>query len=483
MKKLCLCGFILTGWIFAAHAEMAVSFQPTSVALGESAQLIFRSDEPIKGMPNLSALQNNFTVSGQQQRIQAVNINGQKQVQYELIFNVFPRKEGKISTGSLTLDGQQVGSAILNVSKGGTTELPISFQASVNTTDVYPDETVFYTIRLSDGAGLLGGQIIPPDIENAQIVPLDMDKTYQEHDSDGMPIHIFERTFAIIPEKAGYLTIPPAALQSAVADSSRNNSMDLFGQGLLFGGFGSFQRDIRLETNHIQITVRNKPADWQGWWLPSTQVVLSARDDFPDAIHAGDSLSRTIRLTAIGVEAERLPTAIQPETSSLKIYPSPEQRETIQTPVGDIQGVTETSVVMVPVKNGELVIPEIRIPWFNTKTHQTEEAVLPAKTIHVTGETPAQAEDSSTSQIRTENSPMQINASTSQTEQASPSTEKQGIKLYVVVILVTMGVVGGLLLGMYLSRRKKRKNMYERPLSEHKKKRKEKKPLPDLYPF
>ena len=46
-----------------AFAKTTVSFEPDAVSLGESAELIFRSDVPFKELPDLSPLQAVLAVS------------------------------------------------------------------------------------------------------------------------------------------------------------------------------------------------------------------------------------------------------------------------------------------------------------------------------------------------------------------------------------------------------------------------------------
>ena len=479
MKKYligCLVGslFSLSAW-----AETTALFEPATVSLGESTQLIFRSDQPIKDIPDLSRLEGSFSVKGQEQRVQSVTINGRRQARYEIIFNVFPRKKGDLSTGDFTLDGQKVPSATLSVLEGtAVNRLPITFQASVNTTKVYPEETLLYTIKLSDGAGILGGQLTPLTVPNAQVTQLDMDKTYQEVNANGIPVFVFERTYAITPEKSGYLTIPPVELYGSIPAPSQDDPFGMFSQSIIFSGLSSLQKEIRLETNAVQITVLNKPDGWKGWWLPSTQVSLTVQDDFPESIKTGDSLTRTIRLTALGLEAGQLPMIKQPETTGLKVYPSPEKRSTIQTPVGDIQAIEEISLVLVPTNGGELTIPEIRIPWFNTKTGKIEEAFLPAKTISVEGE--ALPQPTPKVQPVPQKAVVPQEAPVKPVKQAEPVAKESP---YAVAGWIALGVLSGLVLGFFIFYRKKKHRSYKLVDKADLKNKKKKKPVPDLYPF
>ena len=484
MKKYLICLGVFLCLPITVFAETTVSFDPPTVTLGESTELVIETDRPLTAEPDLSALTGNFAVAGQQQGVRTVSINGRRRTKYRLALNVFPRKEGELSTGELLINGLKIKAAVLKVEPAGTNiNLPITFTASVNQNTVYPDETFLLKMKLTHGVALLDAKIMQPTLENAQMTMLDMDKTSQEY-QDGRPVSVFERTFAITPEKSGFLTIPGIEVYAIVPNSAQDN---MFSGNILFDGLLGGQKEVRLESNAIQVTVLEKPTEWSGWWLPATQVAITAQDNFPDKINVGDSLTRTIKLTAIGTEAEKLPVPKQSAIDGVKVYPSPEQRETIQTPVGDIQGIVNVSYILVPSKAGKITIPEVRVPWFNTYTRQTEEAILPSRTITVLqadGQT-VQVEKTTTKSVqkskkKSSHAVKKQNALASEKKEQAP-LQKSKVNLYWIIGCSLGALMIGIGLGFILFRRKKH-HSYRIP-DEAPKKRKKKKPLPDLYPF
>jgi len=490
MRKYLICFLALIAMPLMVLAETTVTFSPSTISLGESAELVIETDRPLAQEPDFSGLMGNFAVAGTQQGVKTVSINGRRRSRYRLSLTVFPRKEGELSTGDLLINGVQIKAAVLTVEPAGSSSrLPITFTASASQSTVYPDEAFLFKIKLSHGVALLDAKIIPLAIENARVTALDNDRTYQEM-QDGRPIHVFERTFVVTPEKSGYLTIPAVEVYALVANNDQTGMPDLFGEGILFNGLIGSQKEVRLETNPVQVTVLEKPADWTGWWLPATEVTLTAEDKFPDKISVGDSLTRVIKLSAMGVEAEQLPTVTQSGTEKIKVYPSPEQRETIPTPVGDIQGKTLTSFILVPTAAGEVTLPEVKVPWFNTRTRQVETAVLPAKTITVIGGT-TQTVQEKTAQPQTVKKPKKESPRTKANRRqkksepkspiAQPVAAKSGINLYWIIGCSIMALIIGLGLGFLLFRRRRHRSY--RIQDDSQKGHKKKKPLPDLYPF
>ena len=185
----------------------------------------------------------------------------------------------------------------------------------------------------------------------------------------------------------------------------------------------------------------------------------------------------SVPAAALGMEAGQLPVIKQPEATGLKVYPSPEKRSTVQTPVGDIQAVEEVSLVLVPTSGGELTIPEIRIPWFNTKTGKSEEAFLPAKTISIQGEAlPQPTATVKPAQQPTKPKPQEIPSKPQKQQPAQADTPP-----YAIIGWTGLGVLGGLLIGFFYRRKKHRS--YRLTDETARKNRKKRKPVPDLYPF
>lgn len=480
MKQWIILGTLLMP--IAVMAETTLRFEPREVALGESTRLILETTQAIKSAPDFSSLKGSFAIGNQEQSTSSVVINGRKSGENRIVVTVFPRKEGVLSSGEILLNGRKLEPASVTVLPASAVNgLPITFKANASTQKPYVQGMVLYTVKLSDGAGLMGARMMSPEVEGARVIPLNMDKAYQEY-QDGNPVQVVERTFGIIPEKSGRLSIPPIELYGALPNmSAAVTPGDLFAQGMLFNGLNDFQKEVRLETNAVELDVQGKPAGWVGWWLPSGDVKIHVDDQFPSVINVGDSLTRTIQLVATGVEGSQLPTIDIPAVAGVKVYPSPEQRDTIQTESGDILGTIKTSVVLVPTKNGEMTLPDISVPWFNVVSGRTEFARLPSKKIKVVGESMAPAPVVEKPEPKAENKPAPV-VETQKAVADKKETPKKDIPMSWVVGFCSGGVLLGLGLGCVIFRHRKHHKSYR--LADYEKKaKKKKKILPDLYPM
>jgi hypothetical protein len=242
---------------------------------------------------------------------------------------------------------------------------------NVDVEQAYLQQQIRYTVKLHLGKDLQRGSLSSPTLENADIRQIGKDKEYNEV-VDGRRYRIIERSFAIIAQQSGTFTIEGPLFEGEVIDNSRQS----------FGFFNRSKAVNRVGPSQ-SITILPIPSNYDQHWLPSDFVQLD--DEWQGNTRefiAGEPITRTITLTAIGVVEEQLPqiTSIYPD--SVKTYPDQAETTTVEKDDSLIAQRKE-SMAIIPSQAGELVIPEVRIPWFNTITQKTEFAVLPEKILQI----------------------------------------------------------------------------------------------------
>ena len=100
----------------------------------------------------------------------------------------------------------------------------------------------------------------------------------------------------------------------------------------------------------------------------------------------GDSTTRTLSLAADGLLSSQLPPITSMSDSSaisgIRVYPDQESSDQIERTEGFL-GKRTRSEALVASGSGSWTLPEVRVPWWNTKTDTLEYAVLPSTTISV----------------------------------------------------------------------------------------------------
>ena len=162
MKKV-LFGLIMA-MTLPAMADVSASFSKTHIAPGQSVELTFSSDSPIKTMPDLSAVQSDFKIAGQQTGQQTSVINGQVSRLFQVSYNLFPIRSGTFTYDKLTLNSEQVNPITLVVSpeSGNAQNAPLKMTAQVPNESFYIGQAIPYTVRLGDVNMITDGGIEPP---------------------------------------------------------------------------------------------------------------------------------------------------------------------------------------------------------------------------------------------------------------------------------------------------------------------------------
>lgn len=466
MKKLLLIGVCF--WasnVWALEARLV----PNPIMQGESTELVLSSDKPLTAPENLKELTQNFMIAGQQQRQSSQFINGVGSTTYELAFVLFPLRQGELQVPALKVGNDKTAPLTLKVVNKSQTgdsakDLPIlELSADVSDHKPYVGQTIFYTLTLTDGQGVVDGEMIPTKIENARLSQIGQDKV-ESVIKNGQRVQEISRTYALTVDKAGKIEIDPALFNGQVRyqaqrPSSRHKFFGFADAGLLFDGFLNTTRPVSFTSNPVTLEVQPKPANVGGWWLPSSKVELAADYQIPQIVQVGDTISGKFILTALDVNANDMPVPRLTDSSDYRIYPQPEERTTtIQD--GHLVGRVSVPFMLIPLKAGQMEIPEVSVSWFNTITKKAEKASVPAR--------PLMVEQGSVAPVI---GPKEVQPAPAPTTESAPQAESaQPVWIWVLVgALVGLGL-GGVIILLW--------HFFKKYLNK-----KKEKPLPDFYPF
>jgi hypothetical protein len=157
-----------------------------------------------------------------------------------------------------------------------------------------------------------------------------------------------------------------------------------------------------MASEPLEITVKSVPTSFPGEvWLPAKALTLEENWSIsPDSLNVGDSTTRTLTLTARGLQGSQLPplSSVQGAINIPEIRFYPDQESIDQSELADgLQGRRVQSEALVARSGGTWTLPEIRVPWWNIETDRLEFATLPAQTVVVTAvQTANQIDDPAT---------------------------------------------------------------------------------------
>ena len=125
------------------------------------------------------------------------------------------------------------------------------------------------------------------------------------------------------------------------------------------------------------------PAAGDQWWLPSRRVEMKEVWSQPaTTLRAGDELERVIKITAQGNFSGQIPEPVPPDSRAIlqtKLSVSRDEKVTEHSVIATAEYTFRVRAQSpIPV-----FLDTVRIPWWNTQTDESSEAIIPARRINV----------------------------------------------------------------------------------------------------
>jgi len=209
---------------------------------------------------------------------------------------------------------------------------------------------------------------------------------------------VYQRTYALFPQKSGAIEIPPVGFQGLIDDDGTGSQSE-------FGGFFQQGKRIRAQTQTLNLQVKPPAASFTGpTWLPAKKIIIRDVSEANPEYVVGQPVTRKIQLSALGLAAEQLTDIAFAPAEGLRYYPDQPLREN-QDDANNIVGLQLNSIAIIPSKSGPLEVPGVQIKWWNTETDSMDIASLPPMAIDVG----AAVQSQNTALATTTETPEQIN--------------------------------------------------------------------------
>ena len=373
MRKLIFLLLVIASPFGHALTTLTAQVDRTQAMVGETIVLTITADDNISSVKlDTSALLDDFIVGSTKIRRGTTLINGSIRRQSSWTIDIIGQQIGQYRIPAFTIDGISSAPISLAITKASSTVLPnadILLKTQLSSDNLYVGQQLIYTVKLFIGASLQRAQLQAPQLANAEITQLGEDADSTEN-LDGRRFRVITRRYSIRPTHAGDVELQGSVFRGDIQ----------LGQRDFFGGGRSKPVTI-LSDNHA-LEISTAPSDFPGEWLVSDFVILEQTWPKTVEFKVGEPITRTITLTATNVTKEQLPTVTMSVPDSVQAYP--DKLNTTQTLSGDIliaQSVQK--IALIPSQSGKVVLPEIKIPWFNAKTKKVEWARIAQQTINV----------------------------------------------------------------------------------------------------
>ena len=362
-------------FIFAnsfAHATVTAQVDRNQIVIGETFTLIIKVDKNTSYQPDLSELEQVFTVIGSSQSSSTQIINGSYSVEKSWQISLMPTGVGQNTIPPIKVGSEMTKPIRIVVTKSDPNAKAngdIFVEVEADKTTAYVKEQIILTVKLFYSIALSEGNLSEPIASSSIVTQLDKGATYTTN-RNGKNYTVVERHYALFAEKSGSLDMNPIIFNGR--DNSSRRSFSMFSTG----------KPVRAVSKPMSFEIKPIPQQSIGKdWLPATKVHLS-QEWSKGPYKAGEPITRTITLYVEGLNDTQIPEIDLGAIKDVRVYPEQPQTQTEKTSQG-LKAWKQVKIALIPTHEGSVRIPEFQLEWFNTKTNKTQLAKLPPITLNV----------------------------------------------------------------------------------------------------
>ena len=360
------------------EAAVQAELDRNRITEGETVTLTILTDDPRQNLDtDFSALDQNFQILDRRSETQLSIVNGRQTAVVRLLLTLEPKSEGVFVIPSLKFGSDSTQAISVQVDPAPELE-PGSQPPVFIEVEITPAEGPYFVhaqvgliVRVFYQQNLTEAAISQPEPSPAAVRLLQ--ETPYQAERGGERYRVLERNYAVFPERSGELTIPPMQLTGRLVERRTSNVWQPAVRG----------RRVRVESEALQLLIEPKPVEFSGaQWQPARDYRLTQQVSSGDVLRVGEPVTRTVIIDAIGLEENMIVEPVWPELPGSRIYP--DQPQGITRDDGQwVLGHKEFRYAVVPEQEGELVLPELKVEWWDTQNNQARTAILDAHTVFV----------------------------------------------------------------------------------------------------
>ena len=369
-----------------AQAKVEAQVDRTRLAIDETLTLTVSQDEmSIFSEPDFSVLAKDFTLLGQSKSSNTQIINGSRTSISKWIVGLAPKAAGQVVIPPLSVGKEKSEPINIQIDPAAPPKTKadgagLFLETEIDRDSVFVQSQAIFTLRIY---WAVEAQVNDPGdlvLEDAVVESLG-DATYQKN-VNGRMYKVFERRYAIFPQKSGVLEIPSILVAAVVPLPMGHNNYSMY--------MGRQGKRVSLRSESSRVTVLEKPPGYpvNAAWLPAENLVVREQlsQDSQD-LKVGESITITITTTAKGLMGAQLPPISIADADKIKLYQN-KAEETDSKDSGGITGVRTETIALIPTSPGEIELPEIRIPWWDKQQEKVRYAIAPATRLLIHGTAP-----------------------------------------------------------------------------------------------
>ena len=207
-----------------SYSEVTAKLEREEMRINETVRLLIESNTAGESQPDLSALERHFRIIGRSSGQNISIVNGKQSVVRRWTIELEPKSVGSFSLDPISLGSEQSNRlriAILPAAKTASSGAEVFIEVETDADSVYVQQQLLLSVKLLLRTRLLDGSLSDPEPDDAIVRRVGQDIRYETQRAN-TTYSVFERRYAIFPQKSGELKIPPFLFQGLA-------------QGVMFG--------------------------------------------------------------------------------------------------------------------------------------------------------------------------------------------------------------------------------------------------------
>jgi hypothetical protein len=362
------------------HAAISSQVDRNAVEQGQTFLLVLNLTQNDSRQVDLSPLEKDFEIIGRSHQSSTSIINGELESSTKLIITLAPKRSGKLEVPALTLNGEKSqphSIEVKPVKQLSAVDGGVELLSTLSDSSPMVQQPIIYQMNLVLGQRIYNASFQEPTIKQgkALIQPLGEQRQYRQT-LNGREMLVVEQSWLITPQQSGSLSIEGAKLSAEIRNL--NAGIDPFRRM----NDPRAMRRIFLSADSYTVEVAPIPETFTGQnWLAASELQLKSELS-SQQWKVGEPITRTITLKAKGIGQDQLAELVLPTVENIKQYAAKPVYEQDQKD-NELSVTMTQEVTIIPSQQGEMVLPEVKLAWWNTKTNKEEVARLPQQVINV----------------------------------------------------------------------------------------------------
>jgi hypothetical protein len=365
-----------------AAAAVVATIDRDQIELNESFTLKVTVDTAIDREPDASALDDDFEILTRSELSNTTIVNGQISRSRTWTYILMAKQEGELEVPPVIVGRERSEPLSIRVTPQRVAvpgEADIFVDAEVDYPETFVQAQVIYRLKVYRAVATRQPRLSEPDISGVDVlVEAAAEERSYESLINGKSYTVNERVYALFPQASGQINISPARFEARVLADGRITGRKVFQS-----------EAVTIDVKPIPPPPAEHP---DAAWFPAKSVELSeswSRE--PDALQAGEPITRHVTVTALGQLSTQIPVMEPVASDAVKIYPDkPELR--VAPAAGGLLASRKDQYAIIGVTEGDVQLPAVELPWWDIAEGVWRVARLPATTIRILASTDAVAE-------------------------------------------------------------------------------------------